>query len=342
MQSNQEHRNASESHETRGYTAVMEHQHADSQMNINNHHHNHNSYGNNNYNSNNNHHTNSNNTSNNGYLNNSHIPMGNEEVMNDDWFNEFSYLSEEQYMDPSNVTSHGNSHHVNMNMHSHAHSYGNYPPYNVPNNISRSNSHQIYDNSNYNYNNNNNINGNMNNSSSHYQSIPNSNVYYAQQNRPFPNFIHPTELQKQLNTKLTNSNNNMNNNNNNNNSIQVPITRIGPTSSSNNNNLSNDRSPPQSSSGHSVNSQNSGSSDSKSESRRDSTDGSKVAEKKRQDRNSREQQRSFKISRQIDELKSLLEDSGFQVKNSKYDILAGVTAYVKQLQVSCSHAKLCV
>jgi hypothetical protein len=39
----------------------------------------------------------------------------------------------------------------------------------------------------------------------------------------------------------------------------------------------------------------------------------KVADKKRQDRNSREQQRSFKISKQIDQLKMLLEESGFKV-----------------------------
>eukprot|EP01035_Chromulina_nebulosa_P021955 gene21955-28425_t len=56
------------------------------------------------------------------------------------------------------------------------------------------------------------------------------------------------------------------------------------------------------------------------------------AEKKRQDRNSREQQRSFKISKQIDQLKALLDASGIKVKNSKYDILAGVAGYVKHLQ----------
>ena len=61
--------------------------------------------------------------------------------------------------------------------------------------------------------------------------------------------------------------------------------------------------------------------------------GEPVADKKRQDRNMREQQRSYKIAKQIDELKLLLEESGIKVENSKYGILHGVTSYVRQLQV---------
>ena len=95
------------------------------------------------------------------------------------------------------------------------------------------------------------------------------------------------------------------------------------------------------------------------------------ADKKRRERNNREQQRSCKISKQIDQLKELLHSSGFKVtitnnciwlktfitaellsirlmslilssplpkcskmkKNSKSSVLAGVAEYVKELQV---------
>jgi PAS domain-containing protein len=58
-----------------------------------------------------------------------------------------------------------------------------------------------------------------------------------------------------------------------------------------------------------------------------------VNEKKRHIRNIREQQRSFKISKQIDQLKELLQSSGFRLeKSSKTSVLAGVAEYVKELQ----------
>lgn len=57
-----------------------------------------------------------------------------------------------------------------------------------------------------------------------------------------------------------------------------------------------------------------------------------IADKKRQDRNAREQQRSLKISRQIDALRQLLKESGVSVKNSKSSVLEGVAAYLTSLQ----------
>ena len=57
-----------------------------------------------------------------------------------------------------------------------------------------------------------------------------------------------------------------------------------------------------------------------------------VADKKRQDRNAREQQRSLKISKQIENLKELLEGSGVSVKSSKFSVLEGVADYLKSLQ----------
>ena len=57
-----------------------------------------------------------------------------------------------------------------------------------------------------------------------------------------------------------------------------------------------------------------------------------MADKKRQDRNAREQQRSLRISRQIDALRKLLKESGVNVKNSKYSVLEGVASYLTSLQ----------
>jgi hypothetical protein len=57
-----------------------------------------------------------------------------------------------------------------------------------------------------------------------------------------------------------------------------------------------------------------------------------MAEKKRKDRNAREQQRSLKISTQINILKNILEDSGFAVKCSKFNVLAGVQDYCLSLK----------
>jgi hypothetical protein len=59
---------------------------------------------------------------------------------------------------------------------------------------------------------------------------------------------------------------------------------------------------------------------------------SKNVDKKRQDRNTREQQRSFKISKQIEHLKGILESSGVKVKSSKYSVLSSAADYLKQLQ----------
>mmetsp|Transcript_31045 Transcript_31045/g.41023 ORF Transcript_31045/g.41023 Transcript_31045/m.41023 type:complete len:469 (+) Transcript_31045:295-1701(+) len=55
-------------------------------------------------------------------------------------------------------------------------------------------------------------------------------------------------------------------------------------------------------------------------------------DKKRKDRNLREQKRSIKISKQIDQLRALLQDSGAQVKPNKYAVLSSVVSYIRQLQ----------
>ena len=55
-------------------------------------------------------------------------------------------------------------------------------------------------------------------------------------------------------------------------------------------------------------------------------------EKRRYDRNLREQQRSYKISQQIKELRSVLQESNIPFKPNKYSILLSVVEYIKELQ----------
>jgi PAS domain-containing protein len=55
-------------------------------------------------------------------------------------------------------------------------------------------------------------------------------------------------------------------------------------------------------------------------------------EKRRYERNLREQQRSFKISQQIKELRNVLAESNISFKPNKFSILLSVADYVKQLQ----------
>lgn len=68
-------------------------------------------------------------------------------------------------------------------------------------------------------------------------------------------------------------------------------------------------------------------------------------EKRRYERNVREQQRSFKISQQIKELRTVLTESGIPFKPNKFSILISVVDYIKQLQsraimVDSEHHKL--
>eukprot|EP00541_Cyclophora_tenuis_P012132 CAMPEP_0116540656 /NCGR_PEP_ID=MMETSP0397-20121206/67_1 /TAXON_ID=216820 /ORGANISM="Cyclophora tenuis, Strain ECT3854" /LENGTH=197 /DNA_ID=CAMNT_0004064549 /DNA_START=150 /DNA_END=740 /DNA_ORIENTATION=- len=68
-------------------------------------------------------------------------------------------------------------------------------------------------------------------------------------------------------------------------------------------------------------------------------------EKRRYDRNLREQQRSFKISQQIKELRSVLSESNIPFKPNKFSILLSVVEYIKQLQaraimLDAEHRKL--
>lgn len=56
------------------------------------------------------------------------------------------------------------------------------------------------------------------------------------------------------------------------------------------------------------------------------------AERRRYERNLREQQRSYKISQQIKELRDVLADSNVPFKPNKYSILLSVVDYIKQLQ----------
>jgi hypothetical protein len=69
------------------------------------------------------------------------------------------------------------------------------------------------------------------------------------------------------------------------------------------------------------------------------------AERRRYDRNLREQQRSYRISQQIKELRDILVDSKFPFKPNKYSILLSVVDYIKQLQsraimLDTEHSKL--
>eukprot|EP00980_Cylindrotheca_fusiformis_P008012 scaffold1706_cov116-Cylindrotheca_fusiformis.AAC.15 len=56
------------------------------------------------------------------------------------------------------------------------------------------------------------------------------------------------------------------------------------------------------------------------------------AQRRRHERNMREQQRSYKISQQIKELREVLSDSNVPFKPNKYSILLSVVDYIKQLQ----------
>ncbi len=69
------------------------------------------------------------------------------------------------------------------------------------------------------------------------------------------------------------------------------------------------------------------------------------AERRRYDRNLREQQRSYKISQQIKELRDVLCESNVPFKPNKYSILLSVVDYIKQLQaraimLDAEHQKL--
>jgi len=55
-------------------------------------------------------------------------------------------------------------------------------------------------------------------------------------------------------------------------------------------------------------------------------------EKRRYDRNMREQQRSYKISQQIKELRNVLNNSNIPFKPNKFSILLSTAVYIKQLQ----------
>jgi PAS domain-containing protein len=56
------------------------------------------------------------------------------------------------------------------------------------------------------------------------------------------------------------------------------------------------------------------------------------AERRRYERNLREQQRSYRISQQIKELRDVLSESNVPFKPNKYSILLSVVEYIKQLQ----------
>jgi len=56
------------------------------------------------------------------------------------------------------------------------------------------------------------------------------------------------------------------------------------------------------------------------------------AERRRYERNLREQQRSYRISQQIKELRDVLSESNVPFKPNKYSILLSVVDYIKQLQ----------
>ena len=56
------------------------------------------------------------------------------------------------------------------------------------------------------------------------------------------------------------------------------------------------------------------------------------AERRRHERNLREQQRSYRISQQIKELREVLTESSVPFKPNKYSILLSVVDYIKQLK----------
>lgn len=69
------------------------------------------------------------------------------------------------------------------------------------------------------------------------------------------------------------------------------------------------------------------------------------AERRRYERNLREQQRSYRISQQIKELRDVLAESNVPFKPNKFSILVSVTEYIKQLQsmaimLDAEHQKL--
>jgi PAS domain-containing protein len=69
------------------------------------------------------------------------------------------------------------------------------------------------------------------------------------------------------------------------------------------------------------------------------------AERRRHERNLREQQRSYRISQQIKELREVLTESNVPFKPNKYSILLSVVDYIKQLQsraimLDAEHQKL--
>lgn len=69
------------------------------------------------------------------------------------------------------------------------------------------------------------------------------------------------------------------------------------------------------------------------------------AERRRYERNLREQQRSYRISQQIKELREVLSESNVPFKPNKYSILMSVVEYIKQLQaraimLDAEHQKL--
>lgn len=70
-----------------------------------------------------------------------------------------------------------------------------------------------------------------------------------------------------------------------------------------------------------------------------------AADKRRYDRNQREQQRSLKISQQINDLRTVLTESKLQFKPNKISILINVVEYIKRLkmksaQLESEHKKL--
>ena len=70
-----------------------------------------------------------------------------------------------------------------------------------------------------------------------------------------------------------------------------------------------------------------------------------AAERRRYERNLREQQRSYRISQQIKELRDVLSESNVPFKPNKYSILLSVVEYIKQLQgraimLDAEHQKL--
>eukprot|EP00429_Kryptoperidinium_foliaceum_P055057 CAMPEP_0176099000 /NCGR_PEP_ID=MMETSP0120_2-20121206/49645_1 /TAXON_ID=160619 /ORGANISM="Kryptoperidinium foliaceum, Strain CCMP 1326" /LENGTH=515 /DNA_ID=CAMNT_0017433023 /DNA_START=146 /DNA_END=1689 /DNA_ORIENTATION=+ len=109
--------------------------------------------------------------------------------------------------------------------------------------------------------------------------------------------------------------------------VSSSTTSTGNKNSSNNNNFSNQEDkPPQ-------------------EASQEELDRMTPAERRRYERNLREQQRSYKISQQIKELRDVLSESNVPFKPNKYSILLSVVDYIKQLQaraimLDAEHQKL--